>query len=149
MATINSYQIANGTPIGGVGQGGGQIREAYSLTTVPVGATTADVLPLFYIPPHSAVRSLMVKTPALGGAFTVAIGDAGVGTAIAASSTRYLATQSLAAATVVNTMAATGVFFKNTTSQKLLVQAVGLSGTTTTAGDLEVSFTYVTEEPQQ
>lgn len=149
MATINSYQIANGTPIGGVGLGGGQVKEAYSITTVPAGSTTGDILPLFYIPPHSAIRSLVVKTPALGGAYTVSIGDAGVGTAIAASSTRYLATQSLAAAAVVTTMATTGVFFKNTTSQKLLVQATVLSGTVATGGDLEVSFTYVTEEPQQ
>lgn len=149
MATINSVQIATGAPIAGVGMGGGQVKEAYSLTAVPVGATTADVLPLFYIPPHSAVRSVTLKTDALGGAFTISIGDTGVGTAIAASSTRYVATQSLATATSANAIALTGLFFRNTTSRKLLVQAVGLSGTTTTAGNLEVSITYVTEEPQQ
>lgn len=149
MATINSVQISSGYPIGGVGLGGGQVKEAYSLTAVPVGATTADVLPLFYIPPHSTIRSIALKTDALGGSFTVSVGDTGVGTALAASSTRYIATQSLSTATSANSIAIGGLFFKNTTSQKMLVQAVALSGTSTTAGNLEVSMTYVTEEPQQ
>lgn len=149
MAVFNSDSIAQGKPMPGVGLGGGQVKETYGLVSIPVGATTGDTIPLFYIPPHSAVRSFVGKTDALGGALTVSFGDSGVGTAIAANTARYVASQSLATATTFNTIAAGGLFFKNTTSQKMLVLGTVLSGTSTTAGNLEVSVTFVTEEPQQ
>lgn len=150
MAVINSVQIAQGTPIAGVGLGGGQVKEGYALVNVPVGATTTDTIPLFYLPPHSTVRSITIKSDALGGATTLNIGDTGIGTAIAALANRYLAANNVTTAGgVVSTLATTGVFFKNTTSQKLLIQAAFAAGTVATAGVLEVSITYVTEEPQQ
>lgn len=150
MAVFNSDQISAGTPIGGVGEGGGQVREAYFSITVGVGATTTDTIVLGYLPPHSMVRSIMVKSAALGGATTLNVGDAGVGTAIAADADRYLVASNITTAGgVVNTMATTGVFFKNNTSQKIQITAAFAAGTVATAGLLEVSLTYSTEEPQQ
>lgn len=150
MAVINSVQIANGTPIAGVGLGGGQVKRAYALVNVPAGATTTDTMPLFYLPPNSAVLSLIVKSAALGGSTTLNIGDTGIGTAITADADRYLAANNLTTAGgVITAMAATGVFFRNTTAQKLLVQAAFAAGTVGSAGTLEVSIEYVVEEPQQ
>ena len=150
MAVFNSVQIANGTPIPGVGLGGGQVKETYAMVVLPAGATTTDTIPLFYIPPHTQVRSIVVKSDALGGATTLNIGDTGIGTAIAASANRYLAANAVTTAGGnVTAIANTGMFFKNTTNQKLLVQATFAAGTVATPGNLEVSITYVVEEPQQ
>lgn len=150
MAIYNSDQISAGTPIPGVGLGGGQVKEQYFSVTIGVGATTTDSIVLGYLPPHCMVRSIMVKSPAFGGATTLNIGDPGVGTAIAADVDRYLAASNITTAGgVVSTMATTGVFFKNTTAQRLQITAAFAAGAVATAGVLEVSMTFTTEEPQQ
>jgi hypothetical protein len=149
MAVFNSEQIARGAPIGGVGEGGGARKTARGRVTLPIGATTTDTIPLFFLPPNCSVSSIIVKSDALGGATTLNIGDLGVGTAIVADNDRYLAANNITTAGgVVTTMATTGVFFRNTTQQRLLVQAVLAAGTVATAGVLEVEIVYITEEPQ-
>lgn len=151
MAVINSEQVANGTPIGGVGQGGAQARQAYFRVTIPAGTTTTDTINLGFLPPHTRTTGLHVlKSEALGGTTTLNIGDAGVGTAIAADADRYLAASNITTAGgVVTAMAATGVFFKNTTAQKLPITAAFAAGTTVTAGVIEYAIEYLVEEPQQ
>lgn len=150
MAVINSDQISNGTPIGGVGQGGAQHRSAYFRVTVPAGTTTTDSIVLGYVPPHSMVDGGALKSDALGGTTTLNVGDSGIGTAIAADADRYFAATNIVnAGGVVTTLAATGMFFKNTTAQKLPITAVFAGGTTTTTGVVEVALRYLVEEPQQ
>lgn len=151
MAIFNSEQISQGVPIGGVGQGGAQDRQAYFRVSIPTGATTTDTINLGFLPPHTrATGQLFVKSDALGGATTLNIGDSGVGTAIAASANRYLAANAITTAGgVVSTMATAGVFFKNTTSQRLPIVATFAAGTVATAGFIEVGLSYLVEEPQQ
>jgi hypothetical protein len=149
MAVYNSRSIANGAPIPGFGAGGGQIREQYTVVDVPVGATTTDTMPLFFLPQNAIVQALKVKSTALGGAVTLNIGDGGYG-AVAADPARYLAAGAVSTATVLNTMAVTGVFFRTGLSNnRLLVTARFAAGTVATAGTLEVSISYTVEEPQQ
>jgi hypothetical protein len=151
MAIVNSEQISGGVPIGGVGQGGAQDRQAYFRVTVPAGTTTTDSILFGYLPPHTRTTGdLYVKSDALGGATTLNIGDSGVGTAIAASANRYLAANAITTAGgVVNTMATAGVFFKNTTSQRLPIVGTFAAGTVATPGVIEVGISYLVEEPQQ
>lgn len=150
MAVINSDQITNRTPIGGVGQGGAQHRQAYFSVTLNIGATTTDTIVLGYLPPHVMVESIVVKSAAFAGATTLDIGDAGVGTAIVADPDRYLAANNITTAGgVVTTMATTGVFFKNTTAQRLQITARLAAGTVAAGGVLEVAIRYLVEEPQQ
>lgn len=150
MAVFNSDQISAGTPIGGVGLGGAQHRQAYFRVSIPVGATTTDTINLGFLPPHTMCESIVVKSDALGGATTLNVGDSGIGTAIVADVDRYLAANNITTAGgVVTTMATTGVFFKNTTSQKLAITAAFAAGTVATAGVLEVAIRYLVEEPQQ
>lgn len=150
MAVYNSRGIANGAPIPGFGAGGGQIREQYTQVDVPVGATTTDTLPLFYLPDKCIVQAIKVKSPALGGATSIIIGDAGFG-ANAADNDRYLTANNVTTAGgVVNTMATTGVFFRTAGSaNRLLVTMAFSAGTVATAGTVEVSISYTVEEPQQ
>lgn len=150
MAVFNSDQISQGTPIGGVGQGGAQHRQAYFRVSLPVGATTTDTINLGYLPPNCMVESIVVKSDALGGATTLNVGDLGVGTLIAADNDRYLAANNITTAGgVVTTMATTGVFFKNTAKQRLQITAALAAGTVGTAGVVEVAIRYLVEEPQQ
>lgn len=150
MAVFNSEQISAGTPIGGVGQGGAQHRQTYFRVTLPIGATTTDTINLGFLPPNCMVDSLVVKSDALGGATTLNIGDSGVGTAIVADPDRYLAANNITTAGgVVTVMATTGVFFKNTTKQRLPITAALAAGTVGTAGVVEVALRYLVEEPQQ
>lgn len=151
MAVFNSEQVSNGTPIGGVGQGGAQVRQAFFRVNIPVGATTTDTINLGFLPPHSRTTGLhTLKSSALGGTTTLNIGDSGVGTAIAADADRYLAANNITTAGgVVTAMAATGVFFKNTTAQKLPIVASFAAGTVGTAGTIEYGIEYLVEEPQE
>lgn len=150
MAVINSRQIARGAPIPAFGAGGGQVRTQHALVDVPVGATTTDTMPLFYLPYGALVRAIIVKSTALGGATTLNIGDGGYG-AVAASANRYLAANTVTTAGgVITTMAPTGVFFATGASaNRLLVTAAFAAGTVATAGTLEVSIEFEYEEPQQ
>ncbi len=151
MAVFNSEQISQGTPIGGVGQGGAQVRDAYFRVTIPVGATTTDTINLGFLPPHTrATGRCVLKSDALGGTTAINIGDSGIGTAIAADVDRYIAASTIVnAGGVVTAMATTGVNFKNTTAQRLPITAAFSTGTTTTAGVVEFSIEYLVEEPQQ
>jgi len=150
MAVYNSQAIANGAPVPGFGAGGGQIREQYTLVNVPLNATTTDTLPLFYLPANAIVQAIKVKSAALGGATSIIIGDNGYG-AVAADNDRYLVANNITTAGgVVNTMAATGVFFRTGASaNRLLVVMAFSAGTVATAGTVEVSISYTVEEPQQ
>lgn len=149
MANFNSLQIANGTPIGGVGEGGAQLKAAYFSVDVPVGATTTDTITLGFLPPNSIVHGLQAKWPALGGTTTLNVGNGAVGTAIAAGAATFLSAQATATAGSTLTIATTGLFFKNTTKQRLPIVATFQAGTVGTAGTIEVAIEYKTEEPQQ
>lgn len=152
MAVINSDQIANGTPIAGFGAGGGQVRVAHFRVTVPIGTTTTDTIPLVYLPPNAMVIGGSYENAALG-AGTLNIGDLGGGldpdtnVAITASPTRYWSAAAVTSAGVSDSILATGRYFK-TGKQKVLVQGVFASGTTTTAGVLEGHLSFIVEEPQ-
>lgn len=147
MAVINSDAIARALPIPGFGAGGGQARTQYTRVTIPVGTTTTDTIPLFYLPANANILRGIVKNGALG-AGTVHIGDGGFGS-IAADPDRYFASVAVTSAGTTSAMAATGVFFKTGASgNRILVSAVFATGTTTTAGDLEVAIEYTAEEPQ-
>lgn len=153
MATYQSTDISLNKPIAGYGAGGGVSRRAYASVTTVAVVTTSDVIQLFYLPPHSRVEAIAVKVTDLdsGTTATLNIGDTGgidsTGTAIAADADRYVAASTLPqTGGVLTTMAATGQFFY-TGEQKVLVTASLAAGPTTTAGTLEVSITYVTEDP--
>lgn len=147
MAVVNSNAIASRLPIPGEGAGGGQVKTQKCIVAVTVGLTTTDTMPLFYLPPNALVVGILVKAPAFGGATTLNIGDNGYG-AVAADVDRYLAANTVTTAGgVVNTIAATGAFFR-TGPQKLLVTAAFAAGTVGTAGNLEVALQYTVEEPQ-
>ena len=150
MAVINSRQIARGAPIPAFGAGGGQVRTQHAVVDVPVGATTTDTMPLFYLPYNALVRAIIVKSDALGGTTTLNIGDGGYGS-VAADADRYLAASNITTAGgVVTTMATTGVFFPTGASaNRLLVTAAFAAGTVATAGTISVSIEYEYEEPQQ
>lgn len=149
MAVFNAIQIAQGTPIGGVGLGGAQVKEAYFQVDVPVGATTTDTINFGFLPPNCMVRDAFLKAPALGGTTTLNVGDPGVGTAIVADVDRYFAAQQTNTAAATRMSVATGFFFKNTTKQRLPITGAFAAGTTTTAGQIELTIAYSTEEPQQ
>jgi len=150
MAVVNSRAIANALPIPGFGAGGGQIRIQQTIIDVTVGLTTTDTMPLFYLPANAVVQSLVVKSSALGGSTTLNIGDGGYGSVVA-DVDRYLAANTITTAGgVVDTMAATGVFFRTGASNnRLLVTAAFAAGTVGTAGTIEVAIAYTVEEPQQ
>lgn len=147
MADFVSVAVAQKKPVPGFGAGGGQVRTQYSTVAIPSGATTADTIQLFDLPPHARVLGLMVKSDALGGATTLNIGDGGYGSVVA-DPDRYLAAGSITTAGgVVSTMASTGVFFK-TGDRRLRITAAFAAGTVGTAGNLEVAMSYTVEEPQ-
>lgn len=152
MATYNSDQITNATPIPGEGAGGGQEKATYFRVSVPVGATTTDVLPLCYLPPNARVLGGAFKNDALGGG-TINIGDTGggvdpaTGTAIAANAARYFSAQAVTNAGTNVTFAAAGRYFRNGKA-KTLVQMTFATGPTTTAGVVEGHITFTVEEPQ-
>jgi hypothetical protein len=151
MAVYNSRAIANGAPVPGFGAGGGQIRTQYTVVDVPVGATTTDTLPLFYLPDNAIVQAIKVKSTALGGATSIIIGDGGFG-AVAADNDRYLVANNITTAGGVTTtsIAATGCFFRTRGSaNRLLVVMAFSAGTVATAGTVEVNISYTVEEPQQ
>lgn len=148
MAVVNSNAIASRLPIPGEGAGGGQTKTQKCIVAVTAGLTTTDTMPLFYLPQNAMVKSIIVKSDALGGATTLNIGDNGV--IVAADVDRYLVANNVTTAGgVVTTMAATGVFFRTGASgNRLLVTAAFAAGTVATPGNLEVAIDYTVEEPQ-
>lgn len=149
MAVFNSTQIANGVPIGGVGEGGAQLKAAYFSVDIPAGATTTDTINLGFLPPNAIVHGLQAKYPAFAGSTTLNVGNGAVGTALAAGAATFLSAQSTATAGSTLAIATTGLFFKNTTKQRLPIVATFQAGTVATGGLLEVAIEYKTEEPQQ
>lgn len=146
MADVKSLAVQRKIPVPGFGAGGGQVRSQYTVIPITAGLTTTDTIQVFDLPPNAIVRSLIVKTPALGGATTLNIGDAGYGS-VAADPDRYLAASSVATAAVITAMASTGVFFA-TGPRKLRVTAAFAAGTVATPGNLEIAIEYTVEEPQ-
>lgn len=153
MTTYQSIDISQNRPIAGYGAGGGVVRSAYTTVSTAAVLTTSDVIQLFYLPPHSRVQAIAVKVSDLdtGTTATLNIGDTGgvdsTGTAILADADRYLAASTIVqTGGVVTAMAPAGQFFY-TGEQKVLVTASLAAGPTTTAGTLEVSISYVTEDP--
>lgn len=148
MATYNSEQIRLRKAVPGFGAGGGQLRRAEGVVTVPAGATTADLFPMFYLPANAKVVSGGIKTDDLdtGTTVTINVGDTGNGIN-AASANRYFAAVSGQAAANLTTMALTGVNFK-VGAAPMLVQMQLQAGPTTTAGSVEVHLNFTVEEPQ-
>lgn len=147
MADYKSLAVTNRVPVPGFGAGGGQRRQQFSVVSIPAGATTTDTIQLFDLPPNARITGINVKYPALGGATTLNIGDAGYGS-IVADADRYFAAGSTATAGSSTALAVTGLNFR-TGTRKLRVTAAFAAGTVATAGDLEVSIDYVVEEPQR
>lgn len=146
MATFNSQAITRRLPVPGFGAGGGQVREQYTTVTLPAGATTTDTIQLFDLPPNARVVGIRVKSPALGGATTLNVGDGGWGSN-AADPDRYFAAGSVATAGYSTALAATGANF-STGPRKLRITAALAAGTVGTAGDVQVAIQFVVEEPQ-
>ena len=146
MANFVSQAVQRRLPVPGFGAGGGQVREQFSVVTIPVGGTTTDTIQLFDLPPNARVVGIRVKSPALGGSATLNVGDAGYGS-VAADPDRYFAAGAVSTAGYSTALAATGANFR-TGPRKLRITAAFAAGTTTTAGDIEVGIQFVVEEPQ-
>ena len=144
MATFNSQAIQRRLPVPGFGAGGGQVREQFTSVAIPAGATSTDNIQFFDLPPNARVVGIREKNDALG-AGTLNVGDAGYGS-VAGSANRYLSAQALTAAGYNTTMAATGANFRTGPRRMRIVGSI--TGTTTTAGNIELAIQFVVEEPQ-
>lgn len=141
MATYNSTNIQNRTPVSAGGHAG-SVQTAYAEVVCTSAPTTSDTLNFFYLPANSRVLSATLEatdmdtngTPTI----TLNIGDAG-------SATRYFSASTVAqAGTAAQATAVAGLNYKNTA--KTLVTGVPQANAATgAAGSVYLSIQYVVE----
>lgn len=117
------------------GEGFARVHKTFGrlVTLAAADLVTGNTVGAFVVPAGFVVTSIIAVPTDMdsGSALTLSVGDA-------ASGTRYLNASTMGqAATTVNTLASTGLLFKNTVDTEILVTCT-LQGSSSVAGTLDL-----------